>query len=279
MDWVGRTQKMESKADVYRGCAAATTYALIGKRQLEVALTGLAQLLLISVTDLIETEKLLAAIISAYLTLSWSSNISQILSHLVSIAKQSLLQQTWPEKASARRIYRVQCKLRLKVSLDAFFLYCTGRTIECDKSMRQYLPETSINFSCFPGKTATWHHSRRYSYNQRNQSSILAKRCCAIIERSSSWKKQSSERFRSAFSLGKHSTSYERYLFGPRKSINHFIPDIFSRPGNPASSLVSWFTTPETPITCLSDFQEATDLMVTEKRCFWSVVQKSNIST
>jgi hypothetical protein len=120
-EWVKRTQKMESKAGVYRGCAAANTYALIGKRQQEVALSGLTQLLEISVEDLVEIENLQAAVVSAYFTLSWFGHIHHILCHLSALAEQSLLQQARPEKAHLRSLYRLQSQLCLKVSLDAFF--------------------------------------------------------------------------------------------------------------------------------------------------------------
>jgi hypothetical protein len=140
-EWVERTQKMGSKADVYKGCAAANTYALIGKRQREVALSGLAQLLQFSVENLVEIEKLQAAVVSAYFTLSWSGHIYHILCHLSTMAEQSLLQQTRPEVTRLRRCYRLQCQLRLKVCLDAFFFIAldalSSATLQCAITYQQ----------------------------------------------------------------------------------------------------------------------------------------------
>ena len=121
VEWVEQTQKMESKASVYRGCAAANTYALIGKRQHEVALSGLAQLLQISAENPIEIEQLQAAIVSAYFTLSWSGHIYHVFRHLSSMTEQSLLQQAQQKTVRLRRLYRLQCQLCLQTSLDAFF--------------------------------------------------------------------------------------------------------------------------------------------------------------
>ncbi len=119
-EWVRRTQAMATKTDAYLGCAAANAYALIGKRKLEIALSGLEQLLQISSENLFEVEKLQAAVASAYFTLSWSGDIRHVLCHLSSAAEQSLLQSTPPKTARLHRRYRLQCQLRLRVSLDAF---------------------------------------------------------------------------------------------------------------------------------------------------------------
>jgi hypothetical protein len=119
--WEVCAQKMASKADVYRGCAAANTYALIGKRQPDIALAGLAQLLLLEAENLVEIDKLQAAVVSAYFTLSRSGHTYQTLCHLGTTAEQALLQPARPATARSRRIYRLQCQLLLKASLDAFF--------------------------------------------------------------------------------------------------------------------------------------------------------------
>ncbi len=119
-EWVGRTQAMATKTDVYLGCAAADAYALIGRRKLEIALSGLEQLLQIASENFLEIEKLQAAVVSAYFSLSWSGDIRRVLRHLCSAAEQSLLQHTPGKMAHLRRRYRLQCQLRLNVSLNAF---------------------------------------------------------------------------------------------------------------------------------------------------------------
>ncbi len=123
--WIERTKRMSSLTDINLRSAAANTYALIGKRKIEIALRGLEQLLNIPVPDsgtMQNTNVLQAAVVTAYVTLSWSGYIHCILCYLASTAEQAILQHSLPNKMSQRNQYRMQCQLRLTTSLEAFFL-------------------------------------------------------------------------------------------------------------------------------------------------------------
>ncbi len=122
-EWVNRSQKMKFATDAYMGCGAANTYGLIGKRNPEVALHELGQLLQLPPDRPIsETDALFAVIISAYISLSWSGHLESVLAHLACVAKQSVLQLQRPARISERHIYRKQCEMKLNVTLETFFL-------------------------------------------------------------------------------------------------------------------------------------------------------------
>jgi hypothetical protein len=118
--WIERAQKLEHKVDINLGCATAHTCALIGKRKLDIALHGLAQLQQFPVEQPVDVERLQATIASAYFALGWSGDLRCVLHHLATLAEQAVLQHSLPATLRQRRQYRLQCQLRLKMYLDAF---------------------------------------------------------------------------------------------------------------------------------------------------------------
>jgi hypothetical protein len=122
-EWVKRGQQAPRPADIYVKCAAANTYGLIGKRKLEVALDGLKQLLPLTRSESTQdANKLFAAVVSAYISLSWSGHTSGILAHLAHIAAEAVLQHSSPHRLVERDAYRLQCEAQLDVTLKVFFL-------------------------------------------------------------------------------------------------------------------------------------------------------------
>ena len=122
-EWVRRSQKMQHATDGYIGCAAAHTFGLMGKRKPEIALRDLDQLLSLSSSQsTLEMNALFASIESAYVSLSWSGHIKNVLMHLADAAEQSVLQRALPQKKSERYTYCKQCEVKLNISLEAFFL-------------------------------------------------------------------------------------------------------------------------------------------------------------
>ena len=184
-EWVDR-QKMQRLTDVNMGCAAANTYGLIGKRKPEVALHGLDQLQqFTSNQSLSNANALFASVASAYVSLSWSGHIQSVLTHLASIAEQSVLQRTRPNRMSERHAYRRQCEVKLNITLETFFL------ITADS-----LPEASPKTSAVNGKPLPFQPSisdllthdmvlngllAQDEYGWREQ--IITLLCAAIIER------------------------------------------------------------------------------------------------
>ncbi len=122
-EWVRRSQKMQRVTDANMGCAAAHTYGLIGKRKPEVALRDLDELLQFpSSRPIFDTNVLFAAVVSAYVSLSWSGHIGSVFTHLALVAEQSILQHALPHRMSERYTYRRQCEVKLQVTLETFFL-------------------------------------------------------------------------------------------------------------------------------------------------------------
>lgn len=122
-DWVQRGQQTLRPTDIFVKCAAANTYALIGKRTLVVALDGLKELLpLTRSASMPDTNKLFAAVVSAYVSLSWSGHIYGVLQRLAQVAAEAVLQQTRSHRLIERDAYRLQCEEQLEVTLKAFFL-------------------------------------------------------------------------------------------------------------------------------------------------------------
>jgi hypothetical protein len=124
-EWKERGQKLpeatSSQTDIYVKCAAANVYELIGKRFPEIALRELEQLLLSASLEAKNVHLLLAAITSAYVSLSCSGHTYCVLTYLAQMAGQSLLQPVRSPKFRERALHRQQCEARLSVSLNAFF--------------------------------------------------------------------------------------------------------------------------------------------------------------
>lgn len=120
-EWIERYQQAKSMIDISMGCAAANAYGLIGKRKPEIALPNLERLLQIQYSSSL-SERLSAAVVSAYVSLSWSGHIRDVLAYLASIAEQAILQPLRPAKMSERDLYRQQCEIRLNTALEVFFL-------------------------------------------------------------------------------------------------------------------------------------------------------------
>ncbi len=134
-EWVKRGQQAPRSTDIHIKCAAANTYGLIGKRKLEVALEGLEQLLPLTHSESTpDVNKLFAAVVSAYVSLSWSGHISGVLRRLAHIAAESVLQYSSPQRLVERDIYRLQCETRLDIALKAFFLVAADSLSEVGTS-------------------------------------------------------------------------------------------------------------------------------------------------
>lgn len=121
--WAKRGKQDPSMTDIYMKCAAANTYELIGKEKPTVAIRGLEQLISFTrIETAQDTNRLFAAIVSAYVSLSWSGHIHEILTYLASMAKEAILRHSSPIKLSERNLYRQQCEAKLDIALKAFFL-------------------------------------------------------------------------------------------------------------------------------------------------------------
>lgn len=132
-EWVKCEQQALRQADVYAKCAAANTYGLIGKRKLEVALEGLKQLLPLTQSESAShANKLLAAVVSAYISLSWSGHLNGVLQNLAHIAEETMLQQTShsDRKLAERNAYRLRYQTQLNVVLEVFFLIAADSLVE-----------------------------------------------------------------------------------------------------------------------------------------------------
>ncbi|HEX6482176.1 MAG TPA: hypothetical protein VF043_25310 [Ktedonobacteraceae bacterium] len=138
--WVERGKQNPSLTDIYMKCAAANAYELIGKEKPTVAIQGLEQLVSFTLSESAQdTNRLFAAVVSAYVSLSWSGHIHDVLTHLALISKEAILQCLSPIKLSERNLYRQQCEAQLDVALKAFFLISAD---SCSQS-------TTNNFSAY----------------------------------------------------------------------------------------------------------------------------------
>ena len=134
-EWVNRGQQAPRSTDIYVKCAAANTYGLIGKRKLGVALDGLDRLLRFTHSESMpDINKLFAAIVAAYVSLSWSRHIRDVLAHLARVAEEAVLQPSNYPRLSDRNSYRQQCEARLDVALKAFFLIAADSLSEAGAS-------------------------------------------------------------------------------------------------------------------------------------------------
>src|SRR5260370_292138 len=132
-EWVKCGQQVLRPVDFYVKCAAANTYGLIGKRKLEVALEGLKQLLPLTQTDATHhANKLLAAVVSPYISLSWSGHLNGVLQNLAHIAEEAMLQQTSHsgQRLAERNAYRLRYQTQLNVVLEVFFLIAADSLAE-----------------------------------------------------------------------------------------------------------------------------------------------------
>lgn len=124
-EWKERGQKLSettvNSTDIYAKCAAANAYELIGKHFPEIAIQGLEQLLLSTPPEAKNAHLLLAAITSAYVSLSWSGHVPRILTYLAQMVEQALLQPGRLPTFRQRLMQQQQCVLKLKVSFNAFF--------------------------------------------------------------------------------------------------------------------------------------------------------------
>ncbi len=134
-EWVNRGQQAPRSTDIHVKCAAANTYGLIGKRKLEVALDGLDRLLRFTRSEsMLDVNKLFAAIVAAYVSLSWSRHIRDVLAYLARIAEDSVLQRSHYPRLSDRNSYRQQCEARLDIALKVFFLIAADSLSQAEAS-------------------------------------------------------------------------------------------------------------------------------------------------
>jgi hypothetical protein len=122
--WRERGQKLSatsSQADMFVRCAAAHTYELMGKHAPQIAMQGLEQLMLSISPEAKQAQLLVASVVSAYVSLSWSGHLEAVLGYLAQIAEQVLRQPNRPATFRQRLTYQQQCKVKLEVALDTFF--------------------------------------------------------------------------------------------------------------------------------------------------------------
>lgn len=148
-EWEKQGQHTPRPADIYAKCAAANTYGLIGKRNPMDALDGLKELLPLTRSEsLPETNKLFATVISAYVSLSWTGYIYEVLEHLAQIAAEAVLQQAGPYKLIERSTYRLRCEVQLETALKAFFLIAadslSAEATDNVMAYRKPLPESPL---------------------------------------------------------------------------------------------------------------------------------------
>lgn len=150
-EWVDRSQKMQHATEAYMGCGAANTYGLIGKRNPEVALHKLDQLLHLPASySKTEVNALFAAVVSAYISLSWSGHLGSVLAHLACVAEQSVLQLQRPARISERHIYRKQCEMKVNVTLETFFLITADSLFEASSGTSEAYKKPLPNQPSFP---------------------------------------------------------------------------------------------------------------------------------
>lgn len=118
------------------GYAVASTYALIGKRSPDLALEGLEQLLKLPLSNSIDVKdlnRIFAAGVSAYVILSWSGHIRDVIKHLAASAEPLSHSRDLPLRSKKRHEYRHQREVYLKVTLEAFFLVAAASFTDVQK--------------------------------------------------------------------------------------------------------------------------------------------------
>lgn len=121
--WLTQSQQILSHANIYRCCAVAQTYGLIGKRNIAIALQGLEQLAHISGQEPSVKFNLLAnAVATTYLNLSRSGHIRDVLAHLAQLTERLLPSHERSQHLHKRATYRRQRLNALHTILEAFFL-------------------------------------------------------------------------------------------------------------------------------------------------------------
>lgn len=126
----GFSETGSSQTDMYVRCAAAYVYEVMGKHEPQIAMQGLEQLVLSLASEGKNARVLIASIISAYVSLSWSGHLSAVLTYLAQVAEQSLLQPVRPATFRQRFAHQQQCEVKLDVSLHAFVVLAASFLVE-----------------------------------------------------------------------------------------------------------------------------------------------------
>jgi hypothetical protein len=139
-EWIERIAKEPIKTNISIGCAAANAYGLIGKKSPEAALRGMGRLLELQQNkDTDDNRAFFAAGVSAYVSVTWSGYMRNVLAHLANIAEQLLLHWSPPPALEMRQISRLQREARLRATFEAFFLVAAAASpAEQEKTLDVY---------------------------------------------------------------------------------------------------------------------------------------------
>jgi nucleoside phosphorylase len=127
----------ESKPDVAirLGCAAASTYALIGKRSPDIALEGLERLLKLPLSNpTIDKDDIVDAGVSTYVILSLSGRVREVIEYLAASAEQLSHTRNLPRTLKKRQEYRRKREVYLNATLVAFFRIAAASLTEIQDS-------------------------------------------------------------------------------------------------------------------------------------------------
>ncbi len=183
----------DPKVAIRLGCAVAYTYALIGMRSPGIALEGLESLLNLPLSNstraLDGIGKIFATGVSAYVILSWSGRVRDVLEHLAASTEQLSHARNLPRESKKRQEYRLQRAVYLDVTLEAFFLVAAASSTDVQKiqdiqfSLSEPLPsQPAIPDSAGRDVLLAFLLSRS---EVRCQEYITTLLCAAIVERKS----------------------------------------------------------------------------------------------
>ncbi len=126
--------KINIEEAIKLGRAVASTYALIGKRFPDIALEGLERLLKFPTSNsTIDRDAIFAAGVSAYVILTWSGRVRDVMEHLASSAEQLSHTRDLPHNSEKRQKYRRQREVYLNATLEAFFLVAAASLTDVQK--------------------------------------------------------------------------------------------------------------------------------------------------
>ena len=95
---------------------------MIGKRSPDIALEGLERLLKLPLSNsTIDKDDIVDAGVSAYVILTWSGRVREVIEHLAASAEQLSRTRNLPRTLKKRQDYRRKREVYLNVTLDAFF--------------------------------------------------------------------------------------------------------------------------------------------------------------
>lgn len=132
-EWTRNVQEKPGKTNINLGCAVAKAYSLIGKNDVdtETALQGVHALLEFQYEqENKDIHKLIGAIVSTHVNLTWSGHLRTVLHHLAITAEELVHHWKLPPQLPDRSRHRVQHSMRFKMTWKAFFLVAAAVSSE-----------------------------------------------------------------------------------------------------------------------------------------------------